>query len=142
MKKIRLKDLAETLAYGEKLAKHSQGGDILALNGPLGSGKTSLAQGIAKGLNIKERINSPTFNIIKIYLVKGDNKIKEFIHIDAYRLKSSQELLSLGIEDIFNRKDVIVLIEWSEKIKDILPTKARIIKIDYYNKNKERIIFV
>lgn len=142
MEKIVLKDLKETLVYGKKVAKNSRGGDILALSGPLGAGKTSLAQGVAKGLGLKQKINSPTFNIIKIYLVKNNIKIKEFIHIDAYRLKSSQELLFLGIEDIFNKKDVLILIEWSEKIKDILPTKTKFIKIDYYNKRKERIIFV
>lgn len=140
MKKIVLKNLADTLAYGHNLALSCQGGEILALSGPLGSGKTSLAQGLASGFKIRAKVNSPTFNIIKAYQVKNNDKIKQFIHIDAYRLKSSQELLRLGVEDIFSDKDSVVLIEWAEKVKDILPVRAKRIRIDYYKKGKARII--
>ncbi len=141
-KKIILKDLNETIGFGKDLALKCSGGEILALSGPLGSGKTSLAQGLALGFNIRSKVNSPTFNIVKVYPVKGNKKIKEFIHIDAYRLKSSQELIALGINDYFTSNDNVIIIEWAEKVKDILPNKTKKIKLDYYEDKKQRIIYL
>jgi tRNA threonylcarbamoyladenosine biosynthesis protein TsaE len=141
-KKFILKDLNETIGFGKDLALNCFGGEIFAVSGPLGSGKTSLAQGLALGFNIRTKVNSPTFNIIKLYLVKNHKTIKEFIHIDAYRLKSSQELISLGINDYFLANDKVIYIEWAEKIKDIIPKKARKIKLDYYQNNDQRIIYL
>lgn len=139
-KKIILKDLKDTIELGKSLALKCSGKEIFAVSGPLGSGKTSLAQGISLGLGIKAKVNSPTFNIIKVYPVDNHNTIKELVHIDAYRLKSSEELLSLGVEEFFLANDNLVYIEWPEKIKDIIPRRAKNIKIDYYKKNTERII--
>lgn len=141
-KKIILKDLNETLKFGKKLALSCFAEDILAVSGPLGSGKTSLAQGLALGFNIKEKINSPTFNIIKIYPVKEHKTIKEFIHVDAYRLKSSRELISLGISDYFLADDNLIYIEWAEKINDIIPKRAKKIKLNYCNEKKQRLIYL
>jgi tRNA threonylcarbamoyladenosine biosynthesis protein TsaE len=141
-KKIILKDLNETIGLGKDFALKCSGGEILALSGPLGSGKTSLAQGLALGFNIRSKVNSPTFNIVKVYPVKKNKRIKEFIHIDAYRLKSSQELIALGINDYFISNDNVIIIEWAEKVKDILPNKARIIKLNYYEDKKQRIIYL
>ncbi len=141
-KKIILKDLNETIDLGKDLALKCSGGEVLALSGPLGSGKTSLAQGLALGFNIRSKVNSPTFNIIKVYPIKSNKRIKEFIHIDAYRLKSSQELIALGINDYFTSNDNVIIIEWAEKVRDILPKRARIIKLDYYEDKKQRIIYL
>lgn len=140
--KIILKNLNDTKKLAKSIVNNCLGGEIFALSGPLGSGKTSLAQEIASSFNIKEKVNSPTFNIIKVYPVLGHKKIKEFIHIDAYRLKSSQELVLLGINDYFLSDDNVIYIEWAEKVKDIIPKRAKTIKIDYYKNKKERVIYL
>jgi tRNA threonylcarbamoyladenosine biosynthesis protein TsaE len=140
--KIILENLKETMLFGQKLALKCSGGDIFSINGPLGAGKTSLVQGMAKGLGVKETVNSPTFNIIKIYKFKNlKSSIQKFIHIDAYRLKSSQELLDLGIEEIFISKNSLILIEWGDKVKEILPKNTKNIRIDYF-KNNQRILYL
>lgn len=128
MKICLSKNYQETFNLGKSLAIKCQGGEIFALNGPLGAGKTVFAQGLAQGLGIKDTVNSPTFNIIKIYPVKNNSLVKEFVHIDAYRLKSSLELQALGVDEMFHDPLNIILVEWAEKIKDILPSKY--IKID------------
>lgn len=137
MKKIITTSEKETFDLAKKLAKDFKGGEIIGLTGNLGAGKTVFTKGIAKRLGIKENINSPTFVIMKIYNTNFKN-IKLLIHIDAYRLKSSEELKAIGIDEYFNRSDVVMVIEWAEKIKKILPqnTKFINIKID----NNKRII--
>ncbi len=137
MKKIITTSEKETFDLAKKLAKDFKGGEIIGLTGNLGAGKTVFTKGIAKRLGINENINSPTFVIMKIYNTNFKN-IKLLIHIDAYRLKSSEELKAIGIDEYFNRSDVVMVIEWAEKIKKILPqnTKFINIKID----NNKRII--
>lgn len=140
-KKRVLKNLKATLDFGKELALNTKKKEIIAISGPLGSGKTSVAQGIAKGFGINSKINSPTFNIIKVYPVKKHKQIEEFVHIDAYRLKSDKELLFLGINEYFQADNNFIFIEWAEKIKDILPKNTKKIKINYFNNNKERVIY-
>jgi tRNA threonylcarbamoyladenosine biosynthesis protein TsaE len=93
---------------------------VLALRGDLGAGKTNFTQGFAKGLGIKETINSPTFVILKKYSIKDNGGFKFFFHIDCYRLGSDVDLLQLGIENILIDSANIVVIEWPDIIKDIL----------------------
>lgn len=139
MNKIIVKNIEETMTFAVKLSSNLKNGDILAVSGNLGVGKTSLAQALAKSFGVKEKVSSPTFNIIKVYQI-NNNRINKFIHIDAYRLKSSEELLSIGIDDYFKENDSIIFIEWPEKIKDILPERTKTIKMEYLN-NNQRIIF-
>ncbi|MCF7820752.1 MAG: tRNA (adenosine(37)-N6)-threonylcarbamoyltransferase complex ATPase subunit type 1 TsaE [Candidatus Pacebacteria bacterium] len=119
---------------------------IIALEGNLGAGKTVFVQGLAQSLDIKEAVNSPTFNIFKIYKTKHKT-IKYLCHVDAYRLNSEQELRSLGIDEYIEDKNTLVVIEWADKVKSILPSnyllisiltkseKKREIKIERKNKN-------
>jgi tRNA threonylcarbamoyladenosine biosynthesis protein TsaE len=97
---------------------------ILALSGDLGVGKTTLTQEMAKHLGIKEKIVSPTFVIMKFYNINPNSvyysNFKKLIHIDAYRLESSDELLKIGWEEIIRDKDNLVIIEWPEKVKKII----------------------
>jgi len=112
---------------------------IIALEGNLGSGKTTFIQGLAKGLKIKENILSPTFLILKQFPIslKG---YKNFYHIDAYRLKNPEELLELGFKDIVDNPDNIVVIEWADKIKKILPKNILQIKFKNLGENKRKIV--
>ena len=125
----------ETQKVGEILAQEIKKGQkalIIGLEGELGSGKTTFIQGLAKGLKIKERITSPTFVIMK--------KIGWFYHIDCYRVKS-KDLLDLGFREIISQPNLVV-IEWAEKIKKILPKNTFWIKFEYLDKNKRKMIII
>ncbi|MDD2646568.1 MAG: tRNA (adenosine(37)-N6)-threonylcarbamoyltransferase complex ATPase subunit type 1 TsaE [Patescibacteria group bacterium] len=133
----------ETLLFGQLLAKDLRGGETLALTGDLGSGKTVLTKGLAIGLGIKNIINSPTFVLMKVYQNKKSirrpaDKIKYLIHVDAYRLTSSKELMDIGLGDWFNKKNAIVVIEWADRVKNILPKGAIKIKIKINHKKNLR----
>ena len=106
----------ETFTLGKELAATFQGGEVLALSGDLGAGKTAFVQGLAAGLNVKGRVNSPTFTIMKLYPAKK-GQIKQLCHIDAYRLSSGKELLDIGADDYLGRKDTISAIEWIERVE-------------------------
>ena len=114
---------------------------VLALKGNLGSGKTTFTQGFLKGLGVKKKITSPTFVIQKNYKLK-DKSYKLAYHIDCYRIKKSQELLILGIKEIFDNPKNIVLIEWPEKIKKILPKERFDLRFEYGKKENERRIVI
>ena len=112
---------AQTKKLGELLAKELKGSEIICLSGNLGSGKTTFTQGLLKGLKIKGPFTSPTFNIIKVYSPKTKNqKLKTIYHIDAYRIKS-KDLLDLGFQDFTRKSNSIVIIEWAERVKKIIP---------------------
>jgi tRNA threonylcarbamoyladenosine biosynthesis protein TsaE len=130
----------ETLAFAKKLAKKACGGEVYALSGDLGAGKTVFTRGFATGLGIKRNVNSPTFVLMKIYPVKKHKTIKHLCHIDAYRLKSARDLASIGALDYLGKKDCVVLVEWPENIKKILPKKLKLIKIKHQKENQREII--
>lgn len=116
---------SETVAFGEKLAKVLSNGSTLLLEGDLGAGKTTLVRGIAKGLNIKDVVQSPTFNIMKIYL-KADRPL---IHIDAYRLADVDT--DIGLDEYIGYETGITVIEWPCFISDLIPENS--IKITINN---------
>ncbi len=106
----------KTLEFGERLAHTLQGGDVLALTGELGAGKTLLTRGIASGLGITaEQVTSPTFTLIQTY--QGRLPV---IHVDLYRLENPSAILQLGLEDYFTPQN-IVIIEWADRLLQILP---------------------
>ena len=109
----------ETIRIGEEIARYLRPGDIVALSGDLGAGKTTLVKGIAKGLGVKNHryVNSPSFTIVKEY--KG--KVPLF-HFDVYRLNNLKDIEDIGYEDYLAR-DGVVVIEWSNKMTRILPKK-------------------
>lgn len=123
----------DTFVLGSRLVDFLSGGETIALYGNLGAGKTALVQGLAFALGIKNKVNSPTFNIMKVYKTKHQ-KIKQLCHIDAYRLSGSQDLLDIGVQDYLEDKNVLVVIEWADKIENILPRKT--IKINIIGVNE------
>jgi tRNA threonylcarbamoyladenosine biosynthesis protein TsaE len=118
MKTIKTKSEEETKIIAEKIAGQFADGGIIALSGDLGAGKTTFAQGFAKGLKITSRIVSPTFLIIRQYPLPGKKNF--FYHIDLYRMENI-DLKNSGLEEILNDETNVVLIEWSEKILEHLP---------------------
>ena len=120
----------ETFQLGELLGKQAQSGEIYTLIGDLGTGKTVLTQGIAKGLGIEEPISSPTFTIVQIY---EQGRIP-FYHFDVYRIGDIEEMEEIGYEDYFYGQG-LVMIEWANLIKEILPKHYKEIRIE---KNLEK----
>lgn len=132
----------ETIEAGVYFAKKLRGGEILALNGDLGSGKTTFIKGLAQGLGIKENITSPTFVLLKEYqTLKSNLRGGILVHVDAYRIERSEDIESVGIEDYFNHRDVILAVEWAEKIKKILPKDRINISFETLDENRRKISF-
>lgn len=115
---------------------------VIALEGELGSGKTTFTKGFARGLGIKSRITSPTFVLMRPYFLKkkGVTEYSKFYHIDAYRVKDYKDFLPLGLKEILSDKRNIILIEWAERVKPILPKSIIKIHIDHIRKNERKII--
>lgn len=111
---------------------------IVGLYGNLGSGKTTFTQAIAKHLNIKEDITSPTFVIEKIYPIDHSN-FSNLIHIDAYRLDSAKELSSLDWERTMSDPRNIIFIEWPERVSEILPENHAKIFFKFLSENEREI---
>jgi tRNA threonylcarbamoyladenosine biosynthesis protein TsaE len=104
---------------------------VIGLEGNLGAGKTTFVQAFAKGMGIKKRLTSPTFVLMKKY--------NNLYHLDCYRIKDSQDILALDFTEIISNSQNIILIEWVEKIKRILPKNRIWIKFKVIGK-KERLI--
>jgi tRNA threonylcarbamoyladenosine biosynthesis protein TsaE len=131
---VETRGVEETIAFGRRLAADLQRGDVLALSGELGAGKTALVKGIARGLGMTQEVTSPTFTLIHEY---GGGRLSLF-HVDLYRLESVAQVLAIGIEDYLNGSGVTV-IEWAEKIESLLPERARRIRIESLGENVRRI---
>jgi len=141
MKKYITNSEKETFNLGKKIATTLKGGEVVALSGNLGAGKTVLIKGIAAGLEIKKTITSPTFVLMKVYPVRKFifNGIKKLVHIDCYRSSGPDDIKAVGAVDYFNDNETIVVIEWAEKIKKILPKKTVNIKIKIGRINNRNI---
>lgn len=132
----------ETQKLGKDFAKSLEGGDVVALYGDLGSGKTTFVQGLASGLGIKNRIISPTFIIVRNYrIMNHESRIMNFYHIDLYRPENERDIESLGIDEIIGDKNNIVVIEWAEKLKSQMPAKRIDIHFSYEDESKRKINF-
>lgn len=130
-------DSRQTQSFGEKFAKNVNVGDVILFTGELGAGKTTFVQGVAKGLNVKARIISPTFVLVRKHRGKIDRKQVNLYHIDLYRLESSHEISGLGLEDIFEDTNGIFLIEWGDKHEGLKSSWE--VKIDALTGNKRKI---
>jgi tRNA threonylcarbamoyladenosine biosynthesis protein TsaE len=111
----------ETLEFGAKLAGRITAGDNLFLSGELGAGKTTMLQGLGRGLGIEGNIISPTFQLVRKYYLKDG---REFAHIDLYRLDTVEDILRIGWRDI-TESSRIVAVEWADKAKEIWPDKGQ-----------------
>ncbi len=125
---------AETRALGLRIASAAEPGDIIALVGDLGTGKTALTKYIAEGLGVTEEVISPTFNIVKEY---RSGRIPLF-HFDVYRLSGPEEFLDTGAEDYLEDSGLSV-IEWADIVADALPEDSLLINIEYAGKGERRI---
>jgi tRNA threonylcarbamoyladenosine biosynthesis protein TsaE len=118
----------QTLTFAKELAEKLLPGDVIALEGDLGAGKTTFTKGLAEGLGISRTVNSPTFTIIKEY----QGRIPLY-HMDVYRVEDSYE--DLGFDEYFEGNGVTV-VEWAHLIKEQLPTNLLTIYL-YHDKNEQ-----
>ena len=131
----------QTKEFGRSLANDLKPGSVVALMGPLGSGKTVLIQGICSGLGVERMVTSPTFVIINEYPGKWHNSLIWVYHFDLYRLENVEEFINLGYEEYFYSKG-ITLIEWAEKVKEFLPKKRIEIALKILSENEREICVV
>ena len=127
----------ETKALGRKIADTLKGGEILALSGNLGTGKTTFVQGLAEGLGYASRVTSPTFILMRSYplpITHHPSPITNLYHVDLYRFEENveNEAVNIGLTDIWQNPKNVVVIEWAEKIANLLPKNTQ--KIEFSNK--------
>ncbi len=135
---IKTKSATETIELGKRIGKLLQAGDVVALIGKLGSGKTTLTQGLARGLEVKKKnyVTSPSFTLIKEH--KGRLPV---YHIDLYRIDNLKEVYDLGYEEYFYGEGVTI-IEWADKIKKLLPKEVLFINLEIIGENRRKIEIV
>ncbi len=136
--KIFTSNPSQTKKAGKLLAeeilrtKPTQKAVVIGLVGDLGGGKTTFLQGLARGLKIKGKILSPTFIIMR--------RFGSFYHIDCYRIRRPQELLSLGFKKIISNPKNIVAIEWADRVRSIMPAKTIWLKFEFLSEKKRKIV--
>lgn len=115
-----LADVEQTVQWGHKLAATLQAGDVIALVGTLGAGKTHASKGIVAGLGSTDNVSSPTFTLVHEY---EGGRLPAF-HFDFYRLESANELIGIGWDDYLDAGGVIV-VEWADRFPELFPESAR-----------------
>ncbi len=132
---VSLPDQQHTRALGHWLAEQLKGGRVVSLEGPLGAGKTTLLQGLAEGLGISMQVTSPTFILFRVLPVsgqrgaRGGSAIKNLVHADAYRVKDPKELVATGFTEYVGQPDTLVVVEWGDRVKKLLPKDTVHIKL-------------
>lgn len=127
----------DTRKLGLLIAENAEAGDVIALVGDLGTGKTALTRYIAEGLGIADTISSPTFTIVKEY---KSGRLPLY-HFDVYRLQDGDELLDIGAEEYIGG-DGLCVIEWADIVADVLPVDATVIHIEYGDAEGERRVTI
>jgi len=123
---IELSSAEDTLRLGRELGQAAQEGDVIALLGDLGAGKTTLTQGILSGLGYLKEVTSPTFSLVQEYL---GGRLPAF-HFDFYRVETEHELLDLGWDDYLERNG-IVIVEWPSLFPQLLPEQTKWIELSH-----------
>ncbi len=141
---------AQTQRLGMRLGELLQGGELILLDGQLGTGKTTFAQGLAQGMGINENINSPTFTLLKEYAgqprpgISPDDLPRRgpaLYHFDLYRLDNPEEIVDLGFEDYFF-SDGVCVVEWAEKAGSFWPAEHLNIRMKIMSETKRGLLFI
>jgi len=123
---LSLADESETLAFGAKLAEFLRPGDVVALSGDLGAGKTTLARGLLAALGLEDEAPSPSFAIVQPY-ERPEVRLPVW-HVDLYRIEDPEDALELGLDDA--RQDAVLLIEWPERLGDDLWNDSLLLRLE------------
>ena len=133
---------AETAAIGEALAGCLQDGDVVLLHGDLGAGKTTLAKGVASALGIEDVVSSPSFALVNEYDTGLAAAVTRLYHLDLYRLRSEDDLASIGFDDFMAPTGGITLVEWPERAVTALPERFLLVEIETVRPGSRRLRFV
>ena len=134
---VECNSVEETQKFASEFSKTIEMGSIISLNGGLGAGKTTFAQGFARGMGVKQHVGSPTFKLVSEY---SGEKMKLF-HVDCYRLSGIDDFLNMGGENLLLPKDGICLFEWASIIEGVLPDDTIIIDfIRFKDSSNKRLI--
>jgi tRNA threonylcarbamoyladenosine biosynthesis protein TsaE len=136
MKVIISHSEAETEKTAFELAQSLSPGCVLTLNGDLGAGKTVFARGFARGLGVTEAVSSPTYTIAQEYALPGG---KRLYHLDLYRISSAESALAFGVDEFFDDPKAFALVEWPERIGNVIPDDAIKISIRHLDENRREI---
>ena len=136
MKKFISHSEAETEKIAFELASQLPVGTILTLDGDLGAGKTVFARGFARGLGITEAVSSPTYTIAQEYLLPDNRRL---YHLDLYRITSAEAGLAFGVDEFFNDPRAYALVEWPERVGNVIPDSAIKIFIRHLDENSREI---
>ncbi|MFA6304525.1 MAG: tRNA (adenosine(37)-N6)-threonylcarbamoyltransferase complex ATPase subunit type 1 TsaE [Patescibacteria group bacterium] len=137
--KQAIKNLNDLNKLAKKLMASFKGGEVVGLVGELGAGKTTFVQFLASELGVQEKVNSPTFVLMKVYQT-STSPIKTLVHVDAYRLHNSEELKNIGLLEYFGKPNTLVVIEWADRVKDILPKNSMMINFTEGEAESERFV--
>jgi tRNA threonylcarbamoyladenosine biosynthesis protein TsaE len=132
----------ETVAIGGALAGSLRDGDVVLLHGDLGAGKTTLAKGIASALGIEDVVSSPSFSLVNEYDTGLAAAVTRLYHLDLYRLRSEDDLASIGFEYFVAPADGVTLVEWPERAATALPERFLLIEIETIGSDSRRMRFV
>jgi tRNA threonylcarbamoyladenosine biosynthesis protein TsaE len=139
---VTLEDTEQEAArFVRSLAPKEAGATLVTLAGDLGAGKTSYTKAVAKTLGIAENVTSPTFVLEKIYVLPEGNIFKKLVHIDAYRLNEGSELSALGFADLLQDAGNLIMLEWPERVADILPTPAVALTLEIQEDGSRKITY-
>lgn len=127
---------SDTEAFAEALARELPRGRVLTLDGDLGAGKTVFSRGFARGLGITEPVSSPTYTIIQEYSLPGGGML---YHLDLYRITDSASALAFGVDEFLDDPASLALIEWPERIADIIPPDAIRVKIRHISDTEREL---
>jgi tRNA threonylcarbamoyladenosine biosynthesis protein TsaE len=133
---------AETAAIGEALAGCLRDGDVVLLHGDLGAGKTTLAKGIASALGVEDVVSSPSFSLVNEYDTRLAAAVTRLYHLDLYRLRSEDDLASIGFDDFMAPADGIALVEWPERASTALPERFLLVEIETVRAGSRRLRIV
>ncbi|HEX6596991.1 MAG TPA: tRNA (adenosine(37)-N6)-threonylcarbamoyltransferase complex ATPase subunit type 1 TsaE [Acidimicrobiales bacterium] len=136
MIEVRTKSVDDTRALGAELAAFARAGDLILLEGGLGTGKTAFAQGFARGLGVDEPVTSPAFVLMHTYAGRLTMN-----HLDVYRLDRLQELVDLGIAEILD-DEAVTLVEWGDVVTPALPADFLAVRMEPGESDDERIVRV
>jgi len=130
----------QTQRLGARLGALLQGGDVVCLEGPLGSGKTTLAQGVGRGWGVEQTLISPTFVLVREYRRPG-NPVRLY-HVDFYRISGAHEASGLGIDEFLGDVQATCVIEWAERAQSLIPPERLWVKLQLAGSTRRSLCFV
>lgn len=129
----------QTQRLGARLGALLQGGDVICLEGPLGSGKTCLAQGIGRGWGVGQTLISPTYVLVREY-ARPAAPVRLY-HVDLYRISGADEALGLGVDEFLGDSGSVCLIEWAERARDLMPSDHLWVRLKFSDWTRRSLCF-